>query len=140
MNPFSVVNALVTNLSAASAVGSGRVGKDYSIIETSQYPVSVVGWLHTRSLPATFGGGGRDKYWTFVVETFIKDTGSSSAIMDYFLTMSNSIMDSIENDPTLQGTVDQINEIRASRELGEAFLTGGATLYPFVVELDVYEL
>lgn len=139
MNPLSVINAIVTNLGCASALGANRVGKDYSVIESSQFPTAVVGWLGTTSVPTAMGGG-RDKLWTFSVEVFIKDTGSASAVMDYFPTLSKSILDSLESDLTLQGTVDEVNQIRCSRELGESYIIGTAPLYPFLVELDVYEI
>ena len=138
-SPLNVVNALVTNLSAASVLGSAAVGKDYSILERSQGPCAVVfGMSEMISLPLSFGGE-RERRWTYLVQMFIKDTGSASAVMDVHHTHTPLIVRSLETDQTLQGTVQRVDQIRASRTPGEALQVGAVTVFPIDVEVDVID-
>ena len=137
-NPISIVNAIVTNLSAASVLGSGRAAKDYSVIETTQEPTAVIGFRSMAGQRDTFGGLD-SAAWVYRAEVFFKDKGSSSALMDAIVTTSGKVYDSLRSDDTLQGTVEQIFAIRAERTPGEAFQTGTVTLYKVDFEIDVLE-
>lgn len=142
MNYLTVINGLVTNLSAASALGPGAVGKDYGVLESVQTPSAVVSWLDYGSTVSAFGGV-RDRGATFLVQVFLKDTGSASALMDSFPTTMSKVVASIESDETIQGSLDAgeyIADIRASREIGNAITNGTVTLFPFDIEIDVYDI
>ena len=137
-NPISIVNAIVTNLSAASVLGSGRASKDYSVIETTQEPTAIVGFRAMAGQRDTFGGLD-SAGWVYLAEVIFKDKGSASSLMDSIITMSGKIYDSLRSDDTLQGTVEEIIAIRAERTPGEAFQTGTAALYKVDFEIDVLE-
>ena len=49
------------------------------------------------------------------------------------------IVRSLETDQTLQGTVQRVDQIRASRTPGEALQVGAVTVFPIDVEVDVID-
>lgn len=134
-----IVNAVVKNLSAASALGERSVGKDYSVLEKGQSPAVVVGWKRLTPSVQTGFNGTRDRYWTLALDVYVKDKGSASGLMDELLTSIDKIILSLESDPTLQGTVAEITAIEAERVPGEAEVFGTVTYLPYKMEVSVTE-
>lgn len=135
---LDTINAIVTNLSAASCLGANSVGKDYSVLETSNMS-AVVGVIAVRSVPATFQGQEIDFGVTYAIEGFVKDTGSASALMDGVPDAMHKIISSLNTDLELQGTVKQITDIRADRSAESIVNIGTAIYLTFRVEVDVLD-
>jgi len=135
--PLAIARAIITNLSAGSVL-DGNVGIDYSVIERVDKAGAVIGWNNIVSTMLTQSDEQRNN--TYTVELFIKDTGSASATMDNLFVFPQRVLISLRKDDTLQGTVEQVNQIRMSRTPGEIFVTGGAVaLFPIDIEIDVLE-
>lgn len=134
-----IVDGVITNISAASVLGACAVGKDYSVMESAASAAAVVSYTGIRSYPATFGL--RERIATVRVELFIKDVTSPSAMMDYVSNISDRVVSSLESDETLQGTVEEVREVRATRTPGDVFSNGTVIYLPVNIEVDaVYSL
>lgn len=136
---MDVVDGVIANISAASVLSACAVGKDYSVMETAASAAAVVSYTTARSTPATFAM--RERLVTIRVELFIKDVASPSAMMDYVSNISDAVVSSLESDFTLQDTVEEVREVRATRTPGDVFSNGTVVYLPANVEVDaVYSL
>ena len=133
------MDGVIANLSAASVLSACAVGKDYSVMETAASAAAVVSFVGVTSIPATFGI--RERLTTIRVELFIKDVTSPSAMMDYVSNISDNVITSLESDLTLQDTVEEVREVRATRTPGDVFSNGTVIYLPVNIEVDaVYSL
>ncbi len=135
MSGSAIADALVTMLGAASAFGSTAVGKDYSVLERSSGSCCVVTWRRFTSVESTYGGGSHDRQWTHSIQGFIKDLGDPISLLGRVLTFSDTILNVIEHDGTLQGTVNSVNQVNAARDLNAAVQAGGAFWIPIFVDV-----
>lgn len=134
-----VVDGVIANISAASVLSACAVGKDYSVMETAASAAAVVSYTTARSTPATFAM--RERLVTIRVELFIKDVTSPSAMMDLVSDISDAVVSSLESDFTLQDTVEEVREVRATRTPGDVYSNGTVIYLPANVEVDaVYSL
>ena len=122
-----IAAAIITNLSAASALGS-RISKSYDIIGRRDEWAAVVELRGCEKFPHQFGQYATQ--WTFDIRVFITDTGNPLDIMNRVLEVTDLAVPSLESDLTLQGTVDRLNNIEVAREPGEAIEVAGRLLIP----------
>ena len=134
-----VIDAVIANISAASVLSACAVGKDYSVMESAASAAAVVSYTGMRSSSDTFST--RERLITIRCELFVKDVTSPSAMMDYVSDISDMIVSSLEDDLTLQGTVEEVREVRATRTPGDVFSNGTVLYLPVNIEVDaVYSL
>jgi hypothetical protein len=138
MSASAIADGIITNLNAASVLGSGGASKNYEVMELTSGCCAVVGWTGGVSTPVTFGTPAQ-RGWTHTIEAYIKDTGDHPAVMKNNFALVDKLIATIESDLSLQGTVQIVSEVRARRTPGEAVSLGGMTWYPMVVELDSTE-
>ena len=140
MSASAIADALVTMLSATSALGTGSVATNYSVLESSSGSCAVVGWTGFTSNPDTFGDPReRSCQWTMLIQGFVKDEGDPVATMNRVLATVDTIQAVINSDDTLQGTVEETLQLRGDRDPDTAVLTGGMTWLPLRVEVDCQE-
>ena len=135
----SIQLAIITNLSAASALGSSSVDRHYGILETAPQWAAVVSWSRLLDAPNAFGGS-TERAWTHSVELFVRDSGDPLQTLDRVTQVIDKVVDSLKSDWTLQNTVGTITAIRANRDVGMAFNVGGNTWLPINVEIDTYSV
>ena len=140
MGAYTICEGLITNLSSASVLGPRGISKDYSILEQTQGPAAVIGWMGVAEVPTSFGNpSGKDVLYTFRVQVFIKDTGSASAMMDSAMTTIDKILPSLMSDDTVQNTAVEITAVRAARTPGEGAVIGGTNFLPFNMDIDILD-
>ena len=135
MSGSAIADALVTMLGAASAFGSTAVGKDYKVLESSSGSCCVVTWRRFTSVESTYGGATHDRQWTHTIQGFIKDQGDAVSLLGRVITFSDTILNVIEKDGTLQGTVNEVVRVDAARDLNAAVQAGGAFWVPIFVDV-----
>lgn len=142
MSCEDVTNAFVTTLSSASVFGSGNVATNFKVLESSSACACVVGVIGLESEQDTFGMGGESQWntaWTFSTRLFLKDTGSYTTLMNAIPRAIDKLVIAMRDDPDLQGTVEEILEIRALRDPDLAFTAGGHTWISVNAEVTVRE-
>lgn len=141
MSASTIAAALVTTLSSASRFGSKSVGTDYGVMETTNASCVIVSWMNVEATQDQFGDApdsGRE--WTFLLDTFSKDTGNTKAVLNRTLNCIDDVLGAISDDPTLQGTVERVRAIRGSRDIDRGYETpGGLTWLRMLIEVDVQE-
>ncbi len=135
MSGSAIADALVTMLGAASAFGSTAVGKDYSVLERSSGSCCVVTWRRFSSVTTTYGKGSHDRQWTHSIQGFVKDLGDPISLLGRVLTFSDTVLNVLEHDDTLQGTVKKVDRVDAARDLNAAVQAGGAFWIPIFVDV-----
>ena len=135
----ALIDALATNLGAASTLGSANVSTDYNVMETSSACCAVIGWSDVTSVPITFGGEFATG-WTCLIEGFVKDNNDPKLMMKNINKFFQTMKDSIESDTSMQGEIEAITEIRINRRPGEAYTVSGHTWLPITIEVDFLEL
>jgi len=142
MPATEIKDGLITTLSAASAFGENGVSTNYSVLEGSAGSCLVISWLNVGSGKTTFGPSQIERLWTFSVEIFLQDQGDHVKLMNKPFEAIDTIIATLESDPTVQGTATDVSRISAFhrpsafRELVEA---GGITWLMFNIEVDVKE-
>ena len=127
----NVVDGIITNISSASVLGTSGVGKTYDVLKTGIDAAAVVSWNESLVSRSVFGSADEsDNTETYLIELFLKDIGSASAIMDNVLDYSDKILASLLSDDTLQGTVKGIPSISATRIPGDLVSNGTLTYLP----------
>jgi hypothetical protein len=140
MGAYTICQGLITNLSAASVLGPRGISKDYSVLEQTQGPAAVIGWLGVVEVATSFGNpSGKDVLYTFRLSVFIKDTGSASAMMDSAMTTIDKILPSLMADDDVQGTAVEIQAIRAARTPGEGISVGNVNFLPYNMDIDILD-
>lgn len=136
----SIAQAFIDNLTATSALGACSVKIDYTVLETVATCAMVVSWQSLLRVPTAFGTN-KDHTWSFLLQGYIKDTGDANAILRAKHNFIDTVITSLNSDDTLQGTVANIQEIRAATEPGETFAPPsiGQAWVPLVLEVDLLE-
>lgn len=134
MSGSAITDALITMLGAASAFGSQNVAKDYSVLERSSGCCCVVTWRRVVSAQVDFGDD-RDRQWTHTIQGFVKDLGDPISTMSRINAFSDTVLAVLENDDTLQGTVERIDVIEGNRDLNAAVTSGGMTWFPIYIDV-----
>lgn len=138
-NPLGIIDGIVTNLSSASVLGS-PVGKNYSVLETTQGTAAVVSLTGARAARSTMMDVEHESIWTATIQLYTKDTGNASATLDRNMQDTGKVWRSLFSDDTIQGTVDQIDQIRLIRDPQELFvLNSGLAFLPSEIQIDVLE-
>ena len=138
MSASNVIQGLIDSLSAASALGACNISSDYQVMERASGCCAIVSWMGLNATETAFGGQ-EDYDWTFLVEGFVKDTGNINRTMTNTILFIDVVASALSNDRTIQGTVDKINAIRASRVPGVALQSQSITYLPINIEIDVTE-
>lgn len=139
MSASTIADALVTMLSAASSFGTTAVSKDYGVMDTCSGSCCVVTWRGLTSVQATFGPNW-DRTWVHTIHGFVKDTNDQQALMGRAISFIDNVRDVIESDPTLQGTVNNVQNITARRDVGAAVRSNaGMTFLPIMVDITSIE-
>lgn len=88
-----------------------------------------------------FGYVTSERAWTITLDAFVKDTGDPFAVGTKRITCIDTILNVIEADDTIQGTVNRVTQIRGSRELpdDDAFTVGGFTWRRQRIDVDLVE-
>ena len=131
----AIVDGIITNITAASVLGTKSACTNYKVLETTGACSAVVGWSAHSSFPVTMGTT-KEKQWTHTIELFVKDNSDPVTTMNRTIWLIDKVVASLDSDDTIQGTVDTILEIRANRAIGEAFTAGGHTWLQSIVEID----
>ena len=135
----SIQSAIITNLSAASALGAASVDRHYGILETAPQWAAVVSWTGLLDSPNAFGESS-ERSWTHSIELFVRDSSDPLETMDRVAQVIDKTINSLKSDWTLQDTVGTITAIRANRNVGIAFNVGGNTWLPINIEIDTYSV
>jgi len=75
------------------------------------------------------------RHWTFRVAIYINDSGDPGRTMTNILSATDLALEALLGDPTIGGTVNQIEEIEVSRNPGESLELSGRLWIP--VYLDI---
>ncbi len=138
MSGSAIADAIITMLSAASAIGIDAVSKDYKVLETTGASCCVVNWLGFNEKRITFGGDD-EIIWTHIIHGFAKDEGDANAALQRVIAFPDTILTTLRSDDTLLGTVEKIVAIRGNRDPELAIRAGGATWLPVFFEVDSQE-
>lgn len=141
MGASTIIDALQTMLSAASAFGSDHVSKgDYNVLESTSGSCVVLEWSGLELVDDTFGSLTRHN-WTITARMFAKDLGHAQATATRTLTCIDTLASVLKDDFTLLGTVERVTGIRSERELVPegTIEVGGAFWFEMPVEIDVWE-
>lgn len=139
MSASAIIDGFINSLTAASVIGACSVDKDYAILDRVSGCGVVVSWTGFRASETAFGGQW-DLSTTFRLEVYSKNTGNPHATQRRTITLLDKIAQGLRDDPDIQGTVEQIDEIRASRTPGEVLRNqSGINFLPIDVEVDVTE-
>jgi hypothetical protein len=135
----AIAEGFKANLGAASLFGAANVSKNsYKILETSGASAAIIiTWTRGSARPSAFGGFNRERSWLFNLRLYLRDTADPSALLDRTFTASESLMDALEADPTIQDTVQQINSIDINQTPGDAVVAGGQTWLYLPCNVDV---
>lgn len=130
MSASAMVDALIYLYSAASLFGANNVGKEvYDVLEKSSGSCLVVSVVGLKS-DNQAGFGGRQHWWQYQLDAFIKDTGDPFAFKNRSLLTVDNVVKGIESDFTIQGTAVMIGDLQMARETDRAIVTtGGLTYY-----------
>jgi len=124
----AIADGFLTTLGAASVFGSANVSKNsYKVLETSASAAVVIAFANALAEPVGFGGFNRERSWTFNLRLYLRDVGDPGVLLNRTFTAAETMLDALEADPTVQGTVVKINGINISQTPGEAFDAGGQT-------------
>ena len=141
MSGSAIADGFKTLLSATSVLGSGNVSiNSYQVLESSACACAVIQWTRLASTPVAFGSPrARDRLWDFQIRAFIRDTGDPLTALNRVWTATNTIMTAIEDDDTVQGTCEVLNNIVAIRDPETAMTFGGHTWLPITITATVTE-
>lgn len=140
MSASAIADALETMLSAASVFGDGNVTiGDYKVLETTSACCAVIEWSAYDSEATAFGGGNRERAWIHQVAAFVKDRGNPVALAAGVLSTVDMVIDCLDADDSLQGTVESVDGVRASRDLREALTVGGMAWLPVFIDIETTE-
>jgi hypothetical protein len=141
MSASAIIDGLITALTASSAFGSENAGYHYGVLESTSGSCAVVSWINLTQTEETFANVTNERDWTFSVELYAKDTGNPVAVMSRLSSCIDTFLGVLEDDRTLQGTVERITEVRGTRPLPpDGFIdAGGATWAQMLCEVDAVE-
>ncbi len=141
MSASTIASALCITLSSASRFGPKSVGLDYGVLETTTASCCVVSWVGLTAMPTQFTEQpDAARTWTMLLDTFSKDTGNIKAVLARTLSCVDDVLGALHDDPTLQGTVEEVTQIRGSRDIDRGYETaGGGTWLRMPIEVDVTE-
>jgi hypothetical protein len=133
----AIADGFLTTLGAT--FGTANVSKNsYKILETSGASAAiVVSFNRATAIPVGFGGFNRERGWSFNLRLYLRDTADPTALLDRTFTASETLLDALEADPTVQGTVVKINSIEVGNTPGEAYVYGGQTWLYLPCTVDV---
>ncbi|MFA6016436.1 MAG: hypothetical protein WC742_15365 [Gallionellaceae bacterium] len=142
MSASAIADGIITNLSAASVFGTGRVSKtSYQILESSACQAAMVHWTRLRSTPSAFGNPrDRERTWNFNIECFLRDTGDPIQLKTRIWSLTDTVIASLESDDTLQGTCDSLSEIAGTHDPKSGLDVGGARWLTMDFNVEVTEL
>jgi len=136
MSGSAIADGLITMLGAASAFGNEAVAKDFSVLERSSGSYCVVSWRRFSSAPATFGNPtDKNRQWTHTIMGFVKDLGDAKSTLGRVLKFGDVVLEVIEHDDTLQGTVEKVDRVEGGRDLNAAVRAGGADWLPIFIDV-----
>ena len=141
MSASAITDAFITQLGAASAFGAD-VSDVYRVLETTSGSCCVVNWSSVESELDAFGSGGTKSHtYVFSVESFIKIKEQPSTAAPRVGATLDTVLSCLYNDMTIQGTVEQINNITSSRQLPPEGLleVGGHLWHRMITEVEVEE-
>lgn len=139
MSGSAITDALITMLGAASAFGSDAVAKDYSVMERSSGSCCVITWKRFNSTAVTFGGVANDRHWTHTIQGFVKDLGDPISLLNRVVGFGDKVLDVIEHDDSLQGTVATVDRVECGRDLNAGVQAGGAQWVPIFIDVQSTE-
>lgn len=142
MSASAIKDGFITQLSAASAFGTNGVSTNYRILEQTAGSCLVISWINLDSTPLAYGTTHIDRVWTFSVEIFLKDTGDPIAVLNRPFAAIDTIVSALEDNPTVQGTCEEVPAIRAFHrpsEFRQIIDAGGNTWLMFNIEIDLRE-
>jgi len=140
LSASNIASALVVTLSSASRFGPKSVGLDYGTLETANASGVIVSWATVEADQGQFGNRvDSDREWTFLLDTFSKDTGNVKSVLARTLACVDDVLGAISDDPTLQGTVERVSAIRGRRNIDLAYEAGGFIWLRMPIEVDVVE-
>lgn len=122
----AIADGIVTLLSAASAFGQSVSKNSYQILESSGSAV-IVQWSRINLLPNSLGGSEDARVWDFSLRCFIRESGDLPGNLEKTWLATDKVINCIESDPTLQGTVNDTRSISARHEIESSYNIGGAT-------------
>ena len=141
MSASAIADGLLANLSAASVLGNGNVSKNsYQTLESSACQAAVIHWARLTSEPITFGNPrDRQRTWGFTVECYLRDLGDPVQLLNRVWSLTDTVINSLESDETLQGTCSEMNTFTAAHDSKSALNIGGQTWLTFDLNLEIIE-
>ncbi len=136
----AIADALITMLSAASVFGTNMVTKnDYSVLEKAAGSCATITWTNLKSVAVAFGND-RERSLTMRVDVFVRDTSNPIEVLNNVYTAGDVAVTCLEADDTLQGTVNMVDAIQATRNPDRFVQAGGVTWLPVEILVEVTEL
>ena len=137
-----VCDALVTMLSAASVFGSTGAAWTYDILEShTGSAAAVVSFLSLDRRPVAYGNpNDKEGHWIFSVNLYIKDAGNAATTLKRVSAGIDAVISCVDADDTLQGTVELVTGLRATRKPDEYLEIGGAAWLPVEMQVEALEL
>ena len=137
-----IKDALVDILSGSDAFGQGGAGTNYDVLETTSGSAVVLSWTNLSSSQVGYTIGNTERLWTFSAEIYLKDEGDPDELMNKPFGAIDTIVQTLEQNPTLNGTASGVTAIRAFHrpsKFREVVDVGGFVWLLFNIELDVLE-
>ena len=102
----AIADGFIATLGAASVFGSANVVKNsYRVLETAASAAVVIAFGRGYARAMAFGGFNRERGWVFNLGLYLRDTGDPTLLLDRTFTAAEAMLDALEADPTVQGTV-----------------------------------
>lgn len=136
----AIADALITMLSAASVLGAGNVSKNsYRPLELSACAAAVISFNSLSGTVQAFTGT-RGRTWRMNINLYVRDMGVAEESIDHIYSFTDKTLLCLEADDTIQDTVSETVEIRATRNELEWVEAGGHNWAPINFQIELLEL
>jgi len=136
-----MVSGILTILNSASVLGASQADENYDIMEFTSACCAVVTWTDIEDVPNSFGdpmGSGQET--GVLIETFIRDVNDPTKAMRDNPDLIDKVINALKSDSTLQGSVDVLRAISATRTPQEVVSIFGHTWIPTRIKVIGYSL
>ena len=136
MSASAITDALINNLSAASAIGSCQVATHYAVLETTAACAGVVTFSGVECAPWTHGNA-FERFYTHRLSLYVKDRSGNVLLLERdWLALFDTAVCSLESDRNL-GSEDtrEISTLTGNHDPETVTQAGGATWYTGTIDI-----
>lgn len=136
----AIIDAFVTNLSAASVFGSEQVSTDYDVMVSTSACCCVVSITSYENTAMTFGNNRHDTYNAFL-QAYIKDTGDHPTLKRNVFVVMDKMIATLKTDDELQGTAKGLGRVQIEHDPELMYSNGGPVfaLVEMLVEVVTWD-